>query len=197
MPLPQVQLPSGYAAYQEGGAGSVGGGRSIIAGDQNITHSTVVHNQDQSKQVRQCAVSGRQAEVTRGHVCPSCRLWVHEDYFDRAMMCCDNCRKGQAQRATDQFQAKARELLSDGVITKEELSELRSLGDRRGMSLPEQDTIINRLKQELLKSASPQRPMSLIDQTRLKAVLRAVENKVFSTDPVAGRAQLDSLRALH
>jgi hypothetical protein len=34
----------------------------------NITHFTVVHNQDQTKQVRQSAVSGRQAEVTKGHV---------------------------------------------------------------------------------------------------------------------------------
>jgi len=39
--------------------------------------------------------------------------------------------------------------------------------------------------------------MSLIDQTRLKGVLRAVENKVFSTDPVAARGHLESLRALH
>jgi hypothetical protein len=195
MQLPPVQLPSGYAAYQ--GSGSGGSGRSIIAGDQNITHSTVVHNQDQTKQVRQCAVSGRQAEVTRGHVCPSCGLWVHVDYYDRALMRCDHCRTAQAKRATEQFRAKVQQFLSDGVMTKEELIELRSLGGNLSLSLPEQDTIIAQFKQEMLRSTSAQRPMSLIDQSRWKAVLRAVENKVFSTDPVAGRVHLDSLRALH
>lgn len=197
MQLPPVQLPSGYAAYQGGGAGSGGSGRSIIAGDQNITHSTVVHNQDQTKQVRQCAVSGRQAEVTRGHVCPACGLWVHEDYYDRTLMRCDDCSTAQAKRSTGQFKGKVQQFLTDGVITKEELSELRSMGGNLGLSLPEQDTIISQLKQEMLSSNSAQRPMTLIDQSRWKAVLRAVENKVFNTDPVAGRVHLDSLRALH
>ena len=139
--LPPVQLPSGYAAYQGGGAGSSGSGRSIIAGDQNITHSTVVHNQDQTKQVRQCAVSGRQAEVTRGHVCPACGLWVHEDYYDRTLMRCDHCSTAQAKRSTEQFKGKVQQFLTDGVITKEELSELRSMGGNLGLSLPEQETI--------------------------------------------------------
>ena len=107
MVLPQAQLPSGYAPYQAGAAGSGGSSRSIIAGDQNIS-TTVVHNQDQTKQVRQCAVSGRQAELTSGHVCPSCDLWVHADYFDRNLMQCDRCRKGKAQRASEQFGAKVR-----------------------------------------------------------------------------------------
>ena len=195
--LPPVQLPSGYAAYQGGGAGSSGSGRSIIAGDQNITHSTVVHNQDQTKQVRQCAVSGRQAEVTRGHVCPACGLWVHEDYYDRTLMRCDHCSTAQSKRSSEQFKGKVQQFLTDGVITKEELSELRSMGGNLGLSLPEQDTIISQLKQEMLSNNSAQRPMTLIDQSRWKAVLRAVENKVFSTDPVAGRVHLDSLRALH
>ena len=190
MVLPQAQLPSGYAAYQAGAAGS-GGSRSIVGGDQIIT-TTVVQNQDQTKQVRQCAVSGRQAEVTSGHVCPSCDLWVHADYFDRDLMQCDRCRTGNAQRASEQFGAKVREFLSDGVITKEELSELRSLGARMGLSLPEQDTIIEQLKRESMQSASTQRSMSLIDQTRWKAVLRAMENKAFSSNP----AHLDSLRTL-
>ena len=193
-PLPQVQLPAGYAGYQSGTPGS---SRSIIAGDQNINHSTVVHNQDQTKQVRQCAVSGRQAEVTKGHVCPSCGLWVHEDYFDEALMRCDRCGTALGQRAARQFEAKVQEFLGDGVITREKLSELKSLGGRLGMSQPEQDTIINRLKQDVQRRAAAQRPMSLIDQTRWKAVLRAVDNKVFRTDPVAGRGQLDALRMLH
>jgi hypothetical protein len=193
MQLPPVQLPSGYAAYQGGGSG----GRNIIAGDQNITHSTVVHNQDQTKEVRQCAVSGRQAEVTRGHVCPSCERWVHEDYYDRAQMCCDHCSTAQAKRSIEQFKGTVQQFLSDGVINKEELIELRSLGGNLGLSLPEQDTIIAQFKQEMSRSTSTQRPMSLIDKTRWKAVLRAVENKVFSTDPVAGRVHMDSLKALH
>jgi hypothetical protein len=197
MQLPPVQLPSGYAAYQGGGAGIGSGGRNIIAGDQNITHSTVVHNQDQTKEVRQCAVSGRQAEVTRGHVCPSCERWVHEDYYDRAQMCCDHCSTAQAKRSIEQFEGTVQQFLSDGVINKEELIELRSLGDNLGLSLPEQDTIIAQFKQEKLRSTSTQRAMSLIDKTRWKAVLRAVENKVFSTDPVAGRVHMDSLKALH
>jgi hypothetical protein len=189
---PGVPLPSGYAAYQGERVG-----RSIVAGDQNITHSTVVHNQDQTKQVRQCAVSGRQAEVTRGHVCPSCGLWVHEDHFDRSLMRCDCCRDAQAQRARDQFRSKVREFLADGVLTQEELSELRGIGGRLSLSIPEQDTIIGQAKTELANSGSAPRSMSLIDQTRLKGVLRAVENKVFSTDPVAARGHLESLRALH
>jgi hypothetical protein len=112
-------------------------------------------------------------------------------------MRCDHCSTAQSKRSTEQFKGKVQQFLTDGVITKEELSELRSMGGNLGLSLPEQDTIISQLKQEMLSNNSAQRPMTLIDQSRWKAVLRAVENKVFSTDPVAGRVHLDSLRALH
>jgi sulfatase modifying factor 1 len=191
---PQVHLPADYAGYESGASSSV---RNIIGGDQNITHSTVVHNQDQTKQVRQCAVSGRHAEVVKGHVCPGCGLWVHQDYFDAALKRCDSCCKAERQRSSEQFDSKVQEFLADGVITREELTELRAHGSRLGLSQGEQDAIIHWRKQESQRSATVQRPLSLIDQTRWKAALRFLNDPKAGPEMVTTVGVLDSLRMLH
>ena len=169
--------------------------KSIIAGNQNITHSTVVHNQDETKTVKECAVSGRRAEVTKGHVCPTCGLWVHEDYFDHGTMKCDTCRSALTQRANDTFEAKAKHCLADGVISKEELDELRNLGAGLGLSPAEQDNIIGKLKMD--RQAGGQKQLSIIDRMKLKAIVKGIENKIDSKDPVGARTQIQTLRALN
>jgi sulfatase modifying factor 1 len=173
--------------------------KSVVGGDQVITHNqtTQVFNQDETKSVRKCAVSGRQAEVTLGHVCPKCGQWVHQDYFDRGAMQCENCRQAHAKYALGQFEGKVREFLSDGVLSREEITDLQRLGAGLGISPSEQETAIGRIKEERARSVNTQRPLSLIDQTRLRAVLRAEESGAFKTDPVAKTAHLNALRTLH
>ena len=125
---PAASLPPGYNFPAIG--------KSIVGGDQNISN-TSIYNQDETKSVRKCAVSGRQAEVTRGYVCPSCSLWVYEDYFDRVKMRCESCRLAASNHTQKQFEEKVIYFLSDGQISREELMELRTLGAQLGLSISE------------------------------------------------------------
>ena len=168
MQLPPVELPSGYAAYQGSGAGTGGSSRSIIAGDQNITHSTVIHNQDQTKQIRQCAVSGRQAEVTRGHVCPSCERWVHADFFNFQQRKCCDCEQEASVRSRTKFSDLLNHHLDDGLITESEFAELRELGDSLGIPLTEQNSIISAARK---RKAPREKPLSILETTKLNKVL--------------------------
>ena len=183
-PTPPVPLPPGYGFPAQS--------RNIVGGDQHITN---VLNQDETKSVRNCAVSGRQAVVTKGHVCPACGLWVHEDYFDRVAMRCDNCRKAQDKRVMAQFVTKVRESLADGLITKEALTELRELGEALALSRVEQDNAIEQLKQENTRKTD--RPLSIIDKTRFKSALRQLAQPGVLCDATTAMTQLRILQALH
>ena len=125
--------------------------KNIVAGNQTFT--TTVVNQDETKAVRTCSVSGRQAEVTKGNVCPACGLWVHSDYFNTTLLKCSKCQDASVKHASGEFAAKVQFFLADGKISPEELDELRKLGSRLGLSLAVQDSLISRERDALLKTA--------------------------------------------
>lgn len=124
--------------------------KNYVAGNQVITHNhtTSVFNQDQTKTIRQCAVSGKQAEITHGHECPRCARWVYKDCFRRDEMCCENCYRVQRNEALEQYEARAKECLSDGVIDMSENDYLTALGCKLGLTFEDQETIVKKLKQE-------------------------------------------------
>jgi TPR repeat protein len=169
-------------------------GKSIVGGDQNISN-TSVYNQDETKSVRRCAVSGRQAEVTRGYVCPSCSLWVHGDHFDRATMRCDSCRQATSKQALGQFEAKVTQFLGDSQISREELMELRGLGTQLGLSNTEQDSAIAKLKQQLVRGEA--KGLSILDKTKLKAALRQLTTTTSELDAAALEGVWSNLKILH
>ena len=182
---PAASLPPGYNFPAIG--------KSIVGGDQNISN-TSIYNQDETKSVRKCAVSGRQAEVTRGYVCPSCSLWVHEDYFDRVKMRCESCRLAASNHTQKQFEEKVIYFLSDGQISREELMELRTLGAQLGLSISDQDTVVAKLKQRLTLNVP--RGLSMLDKTKLKAAMHQL-TATAEFDAVALANTWSTLKVLH
>ncbi|MDB4327567.1 hypothetical protein N8343_07755 [Akkermansiaceae bacterium] len=177
--------------------------QKIMAGGDlthNVTHTntntTTVYNQDETKQVQICAVSGRQAEVIKGHVCPSCGLWVHGDYFDRDTNLCSTCNSQKAKGAQQTFRDKVVEFLSDDQISKDELQFLRDFGGRLNISIVEQDNTIATIRRERVQESSV--PLSRIERVKFDNAIKILFDD--NHEDVAGvgkEAALGNLEAIY
>ena len=180
--------------------------QKIMAGGDlthNVTHTntntTTVYNQDETKQVQTCAVSGRQAEVIKGHVCPSCGLWVHGDYFDRDTRLCSTCNSQKAKGSQQTFRDKVVEFLSDNQISKDEHEFLRDFGGSINLSVAEQDNIIATVKKERVQDSSVR--LSRIERVKfdnaIKILLDDNHEDVARVGKTAARGNLESIYGRH
>jgi hypothetical protein len=140
--------------------------KNIIGGNQHISTTTVL-NQDETKTVRVCAISGRQAIVVEGYVCPSCSNWVHLDYFNSESRMCTNCFHQRSGDITQSFRAKVQAALDDGVITKDEIIDLKQYGTNLGISEERQNEILKEARTE----QKSDKPLSTPDRIKLKTAM--------------------------
>jgi hypothetical protein len=177
------------------------GPQKIMAGGDlthNVSHTntTTVYNQDETKQVQTCAVSGRQAEITRGHMCPSCGLWVHGDCFDHDTKLCTNCNSKKAKGAQQTFKDKVSEFLSDDQISQDEIQFLRDFGGRLNVTVAEQDNIIATIKKERVQEASV--PLSRIEKSKYDTAIKVLlDDNYEDVARVGGLAAMRTLEAIY
>ncbi|MDB4333254.1 hypothetical protein N9986_02145 [Akkermansiaceae bacterium] len=165
----------------------------------NVTHTntntTTVYNQDETKQVQTCAVSGRQAEIIKGNRCPSCGLWVHGDYFDHDTKLCTTCNSKKAKGAQQTFRDKVVEFLSDDQISKDEIQFLRDFGGRLNLSVAEQDNMIATVKKERVQNSSL--PLSRIEKVRFDNAIKILLDENYEDVSRVGKlAAMRNLEAL-
>jgi|GEM_PF-2877467 len=187
---PAVPAAQGYAGPQK-----------IMAGGDlthNVSHTntTTVYNQDETKQVQTCAVSGRQAEITRGHMCPSCGLWVHGDYFDHDTKLCTTCNSKKAKGAQQTFKDKVSEFLSDDQISQDEIQFLRDFGGRLNLTVAEQDNIIATIKKERVQEASV--PLSRIEKSKYDTAIKVLlDDNYEDVARIGGLSAMRTLEAIY
>ena len=164
--------------------------KNLVSGNQHITNTTVV-NQDETRAVRVCTVSGRQARVIEGYTCPSCSSWVHLDYFDQATMMCSSCRQKKTGNAIEVFRSRVQAVLTDGILSREEIAELKHVGSELGISEAEQDKILSQTRAQL-KPADKR--LSMLDRTKFKTAMRQLCQR---ESPEAQLSALKALKVLH
>jgi len=99
-----------------------------VSGNMHVTNVT---NQDASKAVHKCAISGEHVLFTDLNECPQCRLQVSSKYFDVSGMRCVSCR----DLAEAELKAAIEERLSnDGIIDAQEQRELIQIQTRLKIS---------------------------------------------------------------
>lgn len=171
-------------------AAAPGVSKIMAGGDltQNISHTntTTVLNQDETKKVQTCAVSGRQAEITKGHVCPSCGLWVHGDCFDHDTKLCTTCNSHKAKGAQQTFKDKVSEFLSDDQISQDEIQFLREFGGRLNIHVAEQDNIIAAIKKERVQDSTV--PLSRIEKVRFDKAAKVLLDYNYEDTARLGKA---------
>ena len=176
--------------------------QKIMAGGDlthNVTHTntntTTVYNQDETKQVQTCAVSGRQAEIIKGNRCPSCGLWVHGDYFDHDTKLCTTCNSKKAKGAQQTFRDKVSEFLSDEQISQDEIQFLRDFGGRLNLSVAEQDNMIATVKKERVQNSSL--PLSRIEKVKFDSSTKILLDENYEDVSRVGKlAAMRTLEAL-
>ena len=109
------------------------GGKIVAGGDvtQNVSHhsETNVYNQDESKQVLTCVVSGRKAVVTDGAVCRTCGEWALREYVEKGI--CSTCVAKHATQKTNEYRAAVVDALEgDQLIDEKERSQLDVLAQK-------------------------------------------------------------------
>lgn len=144
--------------------------RNIVGGNQSISYeqSSHVYYQDESKSVRTCAISGRQAPVVAGNVCPVCERWVHSDFFDPQQRKCCDCEQKHSAKSRAKFGELLNQHLNDGLITETEFAELRELGNSLGIPVAEQNSLISAARKSKTLEG---KPLSLLESTKLSVVL--------------------------
>ena len=109
-------------------------GKIFARGDVNITNTTHhnvtnINQQDDSKKVMTCVVSGRQDVATEGAVCGECGEWAYKEFFDFAKSECSSCKDIQEESNEREYRESFLNFIKDDnkIDSKERLN-LESLG---------------------------------------------------------------------
>lgn len=129
---PLVEKPA-----EPSSASAMSGGKILAGGDvtQNVSHhsETKVYHSDETKQMKTCVVSGRNAVVTEGATCRSCDGWALLEHVEDGI--CKKCSKSQSGQQEDEYRTAVREALTgDKIIDAEERSQLDALAQKLGIS---------------------------------------------------------------
>jgi len=151
--------------------------QKIMAGGDithNVSHhsETNVYNQDETKQVRQCVVTGRTAVVTEGAVCRKCGEWALLEYVDLGV--CSNCRNSLISEKKRTYQKAFMEALTnDQIIDFEERSKLDLLASELSLDKETVDSLELEIRNKELKAAEALSP-------RDKMIFNTAQRGVYS-----------------
>ncbi len=131
--------PNDGTSLQELGEQSLVSGKIFARGDVNIsntTHHNVtnINQQDDSKKLMTCVVSGRQSLATEGAVCGKCDKWAHKEFFDFAQSECSNCKDIRLENNEKEYKENFLNFIRDDrTIDPQERSNLQNLGEKLGL----------------------------------------------------------------
>ena len=101
----------------ENSPSGVNTGKILSGGDVNIsstTHQNITNIQeDDSKKVMTCVVSGRQDVVTEGAICGSCAQWAHKRYFNVKNGECEKCREEKLENSRLEYRKLFQNCITD------------------------------------------------------------------------------------
>ena len=127
----------------------------LSAGDVNITNTTNnnitnINQQDDSKKVMTCVVSGRQDLATQGAVCGKCGKWAYKEFFDFAKSECSSCKDIQEESNEKIYRENFLNFIKDDskIDSKERLN-LESLGKKLGLASGKISQIEKEIRMEI------------------------------------------------
>ena len=172
--------------------------QKIMAGGditQNVSHhsETKVYNQDETKQLKQCVVSGRNAVVTEGATCKSCEQWALNEYFNAERQICQSCLQEEFSEKENSYRSMVSEFLGDDhVLDPEERKKLDQKADELGLSTQVKNRIESEERSKDAESMGEQ--MTPRDKSRYKRALDAFLKK---GDPKSAFSNIDGLQTAY
>ena len=143
--------------------------QKIMAGGditQNVSHrsETNVFNQDETRKVLQCVVSGRSAVITEGGTCRMCQKWAHKDYLNFENQLCQTCEQNESVDKEKSYRDLVSEFLRDDhILDPIERDQLDKKASELGLSLDMKKKIED---EERKKDASSDEKMSPRDKSK-------------------------------
>ena len=104
---------------------------------QNVSHhsETNVYNQDETKKMMQCVVSGRSAVTSEGAFCRSCNEWAHSDYFNLSRRICKICEDQESGDKENIYRTMVAEFYGDDhKLDSEERKKLDLKAEELGLA---------------------------------------------------------------
>ncbi|MDA0904923.1 MAG: hypothetical protein O2874_01225, partial [Verrucomicrobia bacterium] len=130
-------------------------GKIFARGDVNITNTTHhnvtnINQQDDSKKVMTCVVSGRQDVATEGAVCGECGEWAYKDFFDFAKSECSSCKDIKEESNLREYRETFLNFIKDdSKIDSKERMNLESLGKKLGLASEKISQIEKKIRMEI------------------------------------------------
>ncbi len=127
-----------------------------VRGDisQNVSYpsETNVYNQDETKRILTCFVSGRNEIVTKGATCTKCDKWALLEYVDSGI--CSKCSSEASSVSKNRYRNAAIEALTDDyVIDSSERKILDKLAVKLGISQNQADLIEEEIRTQIFKAS--------------------------------------------
>lgn len=180
-------------ASQDGAAvsGISMGDKNVIAGDViahkeelNIAgNATIIKNEDQSKQVKQCHICGSMLLITQSIICPHCGQYICADCYDKEHNICADCAAKQQSQDTDTYKAALEKALADGRIDFTERKELLALQAKLGISAETAKTLEAAAKQALTSGTTAE--LTRIEKANLDKARSLFYQEARFTDALA------------
>ena len=167
----------------------------IMAGGditQNVSHhsETKVYNQDETKKMMQCVVSGRSAVTSEGAFCRSCNEWAHSDYFNLSRRICKNCEEQETGDKENIYRTMVAEFLGDDhILDPEERKKLDLKAEELGLASELRSRIESQERSKDVLSLDEQ--MTPRDKSKFK---RAHDAFYKNGDPKAAFKYIDGLQ---
>jgi len=169
--------------------------QKIMAGGditQNVSHhsETKVYNQDETKKMMQCVVSGRSAVTSEGAFCRSCNEWAHSDYFNLSRRICKNCEEQETGDKENIYRTMVAEFLGDDhILDPEERKKLDLKAEELGLASELRNRIESQERSKDVLSLDEQ--MTPRDKSKFK---RAHDAFYKNGDPKAAFKYIDGLQ---
>ena len=118
------------------------GDKNVIAGDvigskeeTNISgNATIIKNEDQTKQVKECHVCGSFVQILEGYNCSQCGGFTCAECFDQTYRVCNPCVDVKIMQNENKYKEALEKALQDGIINIEERKELKELQAEYGIT---------------------------------------------------------------
>jgi hypothetical protein len=151
-------------------SGDIIGSKSETRVAGNYTNNvTNVTNQDATKAVHKCAISGEHVLFSDLKECPQCRLQVSSKHFDLQVLRCHSCRDQAELELKEAIQSR---LSNDGIIDAGETRELIQIQTRLKISQKRYQEIESLVRENLFAQL---RQNSAVGKTAIPGIGKKLE----------------------
>ena len=127
-------------------------------------NATIIKNEDQSKQIKQCHICGSLVSIIEGFVCPECGRFTCKNCYNGDENCCIECIEKNSEQKNIRYKDVLNTFLADGKIDIEERKKLNLLQQELGLS-PEK---ANQLEKEIRNNLVNKNKLTTFEKMNLK-----------------------------